>query len=125
MICPYNHKLDDLYNAKYKCMLKNNVIVWRSNDIKKYLDIFLMFIPELSLMENFKQNNPEHIYDVLDHTLVTMKCIEPKLELRLAMLLHDTGKPLTYTQDEEGIGHFNGHQIKSAEIARDILNRLR
>lgn len=38
MICPYNHKLDDLYNAKYKCMLKNNVIIWRSNDVKKYLD---------------------------------------------------------------------------------------
>lgn len=93
--------------------------------IKKYLDIFLMFIPELSLMENFKQNNPEHIYDVLDHTLVTMKCIEPKLELRLAMLLHDSGKPLTYTQDENGIGHFDNHQIKSAEIARDVLNRLR
>lgn len=93
--------------------------------IKKYFDIFLTFLPELSLMENFVQCNPRHIYDVLDHTLVALKCIEPRLDLRLAMLFHDIGKPLTFVQDENGVGHFPNHSKKSAEITRDILNRLK
>lgn len=93
--------------------------------LKKYFDIFLTFIPELSLMENFHQCDPRHIYNALDHTLVTIKCIEPNLELRLAMLFHDIGKPLTFTQDENGLGHYKNHHLKSAEMARDILNRLK
>lgn len=93
--------------------------------IKNYFDIFLEFIPELTLMEGFNQNNPHHIYDVLEHTLVTVKAIEPDLDLRLTMLLHDIAKPLTYSQDEKGIGHFKDHTKKGSEMARDILNRLK
>ena len=93
--------------------------------IKKYFDIFLTFLPELSLLEKFNQNQPQHIYDALEHTLVTVKCIEPNLELRLTMLFHDIAKPFTFTKDEKGLGHFYDHQIKSAEIARNILNRLK
>ena len=37
MICPYNHKLDGLYNAKYKCMLENNVQILSNEDIQQYL----------------------------------------------------------------------------------------
>ncbi len=93
--------------------------------LKNYLDIFLEFIPELALMEGFSQNNLHHIYDVLEHTFVTMKAIEPDLDLRLVMLFHDLAKPLTYSQDEKGVGHFKDHAKKSAEMAREILNRLK
>lgn len=37
MVCPYNHKLDDKFNEKYKCMKKNNIIIITSDGIKKYL----------------------------------------------------------------------------------------
>lgn len=37
MVCPYNHKLDEKYNAKYKCMLENKINILTSIDIKKYL----------------------------------------------------------------------------------------
>lgn len=93
--------------------------------IKKYFDIFLVIIPELALIENFMTNDPRHIYDVLEHTLVTIKKIDPVLELRLAMLFHDIGKPFTYSKDEEGIGHFKDHAKKGAEMTREILNRLK
>ena len=76
-------------------------------------------------MENFVQCDPRQIYDVLDHTLVALKCVEPTLELRLATLFHDIGKPLTFIQDENGLGHFPNHNTKGAEMARDILNRLK
>ncbi len=93
--------------------------------IKKYFDIFLEVIPELSLMEGFKQNDPHHIYDVLEHTFVSMKAIEPRLDLRLAMLFHDISKPFTYSKGSDGNAIYKDHNIKSAEIARSILNRLR
>ena len=93
--------------------------------IKKYFDIMIEVIPELSLMEGFEQSDPHHIYDVLEHTLVSMKCIEPNLELRLAMLFHDIAKPFTFHKTEEGIGTFKDHGKKGAEMARDIMNRLK
>jgi tRNA nucleotidyltransferase (CCA-adding enzyme) len=93
--------------------------------LKKYFEIFLIILPELSLMEGFHQNNPHHIYNVLDHTFVTIKNIEPNLELRLAMLFHDIAKPFTYSKDENGVGTFTDHEIRGAEMTRDILNRLK
>ena len=41
------------------------------------------------------------------------------------MLLHDIGKPNTFTQDEQGIGHFYGHGAVSTEIAKQVLERLK
>lgn len=38
MICPYDRSKDDIFQAKYECMLKNNVIIISVNEIKKYLD---------------------------------------------------------------------------------------
>ena len=93
--------------------------------IKKYFDIFIEIIPELTLLENFNQNDPHHIYDALNHTFASMKAIEPKLDLRLAMLFHDIAKPFTYSKDENGISHYKNHAQKGAEIAREILNRLK
>ena len=93
--------------------------------LKKYFDIILEIIPELSLLDGFLQNDPRHIYDVLEHTFVSMKSIKPVLELRLAMLLHDISKPFTYSKGDDGNAIYKNHGIRSAEIARNILNRLR
>jgi tRNA nucleotidyltransferase (CCA-adding enzyme) len=41
------------------------------------------------------------------------------------MLLHDIGKPSCYTEDENGVGHFYGHAAISAEIAEQVLKRLK
>jgi tRNA nucleotidyltransferase (CCA-adding enzyme) len=76
-------------------------------------------------MERFAKNNPQHIYDVLEHTLVAMKNSDSDYLLRLAILLHDIGKPLCYVEDENGIGHFPNHCKKGADMAREILNRLK
>lgn len=93
--------------------------------LRKYLDIFLEVLPELSLLENFNQNDPQHIYDALQHTLVSIKVVEPKLELRLAMLFHDISKPLTATKNDDGTFSYIDHSKKSADMAREIMNRLK
>ena len=93
--------------------------------IKKYFDIFIEVLPELALLERFNQNDPKHIYDALEHTLVALKVVEPKLELRLAMLFHDIGKPFTITKNPDGTASYPNHAKKSADMAREIMNRLR
>jgi tRNA nucleotidyltransferase (CCA-adding enzyme) len=41
------------------------------------------------------------------------------------MLLHDTGKAVTKTTDNKGIDHFYGHQKKSMDIAKRVLERYK
>ena len=40
------------------------------------------------------------------------------------MLFHDIGKPSMARFDEDGTGHFKGHQIRSAEMLTEILDRF-
>jgi tRNA nucleotidyltransferase (CCA-adding enzyme) len=83
------------------------------------------FIPELDLCFNTVQNNPHHCYNVGDHIIKAIESIEPDKTLRLTMLLHDIAKPQCKKTGEDGIDHFHGHQIKSSEMAVDILRRLK
>ncbi len=84
-----------------------------------------VILPEFDACMETPQNHPHHCYNVGEHTLHSLKHVPPKKVLRLAMLLHDIGKPAVMTVDEEGVTHFHGHQIVSAEMAKDILKRLR
>lgn len=93
--------------------------------IKKYFDIFIEVLPELALLERFNQNDPRHIYDALQHTLVALKVVEPKLELRLATLFHDLGKPFTYSKNTDGTAGYPNHAKKSSDMTREIMNRLK
>jgi len=81
-------------------------------------------IPEIMNMRGFNQQTPYHDKDVLEHTMVVLDSIKPKLTLRMAALLHDISKPDCFTIDENGRGHFYGHHIKSAEQSVIILKRL-
>jgi tRNA nucleotidyltransferase/poly(A) polymerase len=44
--------------------------------------------------------------------------------MKLAALLHDIGKPLTYTVDGQGGIHFYGHPQIGAPVASEIMHRL-
>ena len=84
-----------------------------------------VILPEFDACMETKQNNPHHCYNVGEHILRSMQEIRQDKILRLAMLLHDIGKPGTVTVDDEGIYHFHGHPAVSEEIARKILKRLK
>jgi len=83
------------------------------------------FLPEFDVMMACEQNNPHHCYTVGEHTLKTLENIPADRVLRLTMLLHDVAKPATKTTDEKGIDHFYGHPEAGAEMAREILRRLK
>lgn len=82
-------------------------------------------IPELYECKNFHQLNKHHDKDVLQHILVALDNTPNKLDLRLSALLHDIAKPNCFTVDEAGQGHFLKHNVKGANMAKDILKRLK
>ena len=67
------------------------------------------------------EQNEWHAYDVWRHNLETMDATSPgDATLRVAALLHDVGKPRT----KDG-PHFYRHEIVGAEMAREMLRRVR
>lgn len=82
-------------------------------------------MPEFIPCYSTEQNNPYHILNVSDHIMKTVKSVGNSSILRWTMLLHDIGKPMKKSTDEKGIDHFYGHQEASAELAENILTRLR
>ncbi len=91
-----------------------------------FQDVFALFIPELTDMFGFQQNNPYHDYDVYGHTIHAVEhCESDDLTVRLAVFFHDIGKPHSYQDGEDGIRHFKGHGRISAEITDNIMKRLR
>lgn len=89
------------------------------------LGVTEVILPEFDKAMETPQNHPHHRYNVGEHTIQGLLQAPPEKILRLAVLLHDIGKPDTRTTDENGIDHFKGHAAVSEEKARAILKRLR
>ena len=87
--------------------------------------ITAVILPEFDRCMETAQNNPHHKYSVGEHTIVSIGNARPDRILRYAMLMHDFGKPSCKTTDDQGIDHFYGHQEVSAQMANDILRRLK
>ncbi|MFA9463576.1 MAG: CCA tRNA nucleotidyltransferase [Velocimicrobium sp.] len=102
-------------------------------------------LPEFDFMMMQEQKNPYHIYSVGMHVLKAVEecnnflekngdCIAkdfPLVDKKLhsilcwTLLLHDVGKPCTYSRGNDGMDHFYGHADKSAQLAKTILGRLK
>lgn len=88
------------------------------------------FLPEVIFLmgcEQPPQWHPEG--DVYVHTCIMLEMLgeeEVELPLALAVLLHDIGKPATYTYDtaEDRI-RFSGHDGVGAVMTEEILRRMR
>ena len=89
-------------------------------DLCRFAPILGAVIPELQPMIGFDQHSPHHAYDLFTHTAHVTAGVPANLTLRWAALLHDTGKVATFTRDD-----FYGHAQKSAEIADEVLRRLK
>lgn len=91
----------------------------------EYYEVYGAVIPELLPMVGFEQQSKYHIYDVYLHSITVVESIENKPYFKLAGLLHDIGKTVTFSTDEEGAGHFYGHAEESVRLAENILTRLK
>lgn len=106
-----------------KILISNNVRT--GLNLLKECGLLQIVIPEIVPSIGFDQKNIHHFEDVFNHTLSVIEKCPEDLNIRLAALLHDIGKPDVFFIDDKGNGRFFGHNTKSEKIARDILNRLR
>jgi len=83
-------------------------------------DLFLPEIPALAM----EQDPMHHHKDVLAHSIAVMAKTTPDLELRLAGLLHDIGKPETRRFEGRRVS-FHHHEVVGARMARARLSALR
>lgn len=97
-----------------------------SEVLTKYPKVISTFIPEIEPMIGFDQRNPNHIYDVWEHTAVVVQNSDDDLAHKLAGVFHDIGKPSTFTYDEEKqTGRFFGHAEESVKIADKAMRNLK
>ena len=96
-----------------------------AQDLIRFAPILTQVIPELAPTMGFEQHNRNHIYDVFTHICHVAQATPPELDLRWAALLHDIGKPDTFSMGEDGQGHFYGHAKLSAQMADELLLRLK
>ena len=89
------------------------------------LGVTEIVLPEFDAIMQTGQHTPHHNATVGEHTIRAMQLIDPEPVLRWTMLIHDMGKPACRTSGEDGEDHFYGHAEKSADIARDIMNRMK
>lgn len=89
------------------------------------LGLMEYIIPEFMKNVGIDQKNRHHIYSIDRHIYKSLKYIEPIAKLRWAMFLHDIGKGYCFTIDQNGVGHFYGHEKISVDLSAKILNRLK
>jgi len=88
------------------------------------LNLLKCMLPELNDLKDVAQGNYHHL-DVWGHTLLVLDNLESTaLELRLAALFHDVGKPQTKI-GEGGKTRFIGHETVGEDLTRTAMTRLR
>ncbi len=95
--------------------------------INQNMDTLLYCIPEIENMIGFDQKHPHHHYDLWNHTLLALYMAEENgffgYDVRLALLLHDIGKPVCFVDGD--IRHYHNHSIYSAQIAQKFLEKTK
>jgi tRNA nucleotidyltransferase (CCA-adding enzyme) len=106
-----------------KMLLSNNTT--KALKLLEETKLLQIILPELQMEVGFNQKNPHHDKDIFNHTLAVVEKCPPRLNLRVAGLLHDIAKPSCFTVDLNGIGHFYGHDKRGVILTQQILTRLR
>lgn len=130
----YKELLSNVSSERIKSELDG---ILAGSNVKKvlceYKDVMFTIIPELKITDEFDQKNPYHNNSLYNHIVNVCSNVYSKANAtintivltRTAALLHDIAKPLCFTLDDNGIGHFYGHAEKGALIALEVMKRLR
>lgn len=98
-------------------------------DVKRVMlefpGIFAAMLPPLAAAVDYDQGSKYHNSTLYEHTARAVEAAPPTVEMRLAMLLHDIGKPACRTVGEDGECHYYGHGERSAEMSEQLLRALK
>ncbi len=100
----------------------------RALDLLHDSRILHLLLPEVAALEGCQQPPQFHPEgDVYTHVRLMLQHMPQPAHpiLAWAILLHDIGKPCTFSTDSSGRIRFNGHEIVGAEMAERLLTRLR
>lgn len=103
----------------YSILMDSNI----KESITSNIDNLIYLIPEIKSMIGFEHKHPHHHLDVWEHTLYALSLSKKNFDLRLSLLLHDIGKPFSFSEND-GIRHFYNHPYVSSKMAKSILTRL-
>ena len=98
--------------------------------MREHREVIFAAIPETAPMLGFDQRSPYHCFDVWEHTVRVVEGVATYTgglasnRLTWAALLHDIGKPRSYTVGSNGQGHFYGHPASGADMSDRIMRRL-
>ena len=95
-------------------------------DMLRETGLLSIFLPELEDGYELEQNK-HHIYSVWDHNLRALTYAVKEnfdLDVRLAALLHDVGKPKT-KKGEGSDATFYSHDVEGAKMTAQIMDRLK
>ena len=93
-------------------------------ELLEYRKVICTLVPQLRPSLGFDQRSPHHRYDLYTHVAHVVSLVPGDLTLRWAALLHDIGKPVAFTLDEAGRGHFKGHAPLGGPMAQTILREM-
>lgn len=130
--------LDAIARERVGIELDGILATGRAGDaLLRYPEVMCAAIPELAACRGFEQHSRYHAFDVYEHTarvLAEAGSVVLRGEdaasgvtsaaLMWAALLHDIGKPGTFTLDQDGNGHFYGHPERGCAMAKRIMHRL-
>ncbi|WP_095558681.1 CCA tRNA nucleotidyltransferase [Candidatus Endomicrobiellum trichonymphae] len=88
------------------------------------INLSVKILPEVARLKNLEQLEKYHTDDVFVHTLKVLDRTKNDIILRMAALLHDTGKYATCKKNGGRIC-FYGHDAESAKEAEAVLKRLK
>ncbi len=112
-----NISVERIYSELTGILLGNGV----EEVLLEYKEIIFTVVPKLKDCDGFLQKSKYHKYDVYTHIVKSVSASKKDKIIRWALLLHDIEKPNCFSIDENGAGHFYGHQVKSAKTAEEIL----
>ena len=87
--------------------------------------ITAVVLPEFDACMKCEEKDALYEGSVGEHTLKSLLEVPKDKVLRLTMLFHDFGKPMTYSKTEDGVTRFFGHPDISSEMSREIMRRLK
>ncbi len=95
--------------------------------LRAFPEVAWQAVPHIQPMVGFDQRSRWHCYDVWEHCLHALELLPDDAPgiIRHATLLHDIGKPSTFSVDTEGHGHFYGHEEAGSKLIVEDFKRLR